>query len=109
MPDPSTRPGQGSAGHWLRWQCQSMTDSRPKSLPAIGFLTIVEHQESGLTGGYLVLNTLGRPLEFHCTAPLKTNRAQEILYGPTLRPFLYGEQIGQTLLEKSNFQPLFVC
>ena len=74
-----------------------MTDNGHKSLPTIGFLTVVEHQETGLTGGYLVLNTLGRPVEFHCTAPLKTNRAQEILYGPTLRPFLYGEQIGQTL------------
>jgi hypothetical protein len=86
-----------------------MPDNGRKSLPTIGFLTVVEHQETGLTGGYLVLNTLGRPVEFHCTAPLKTNRAQEILYGPTLRPFLYGEQIGQTLLEKSNSQPLFVC
>jgi len=86
-----------------------MTDNGHKSLPTIGFLTVVEHQETGLTGGYLVLNTLGRPVEFHCTAPLKTNRAQEILYGPTLRPFLYGEQIGQTLLEKSNSHPLFVC
>jgi hypothetical protein len=86
-----------------------MTSSGHKSLPTIGFLTVVEHAEVGRTGGYLVLNTLGRPLEFHCTAPVKTNRAQEILYGPTLRPFLFGEQIGQTLLEKSHYQPLFVC
>jgi hypothetical protein len=86
-----------------------MTASGSKSLPTLGFLTVVEHAELGWTGGYLVLNLLGRPLEFHCTAPVRPNRAQEILYGPTLKAFLFGEQIGQTLLEKSHFQPLFVC
>jgi hypothetical protein len=48
-------------------------------------------------------------LEFHCTAPVKASRTQEILYGPTLRPFLCGEQIGQTLLAKSKLTPLAVC
>ena len=51
----------------------------------------------------------GRPLEFHCTAPIKPNRAQEILYGPTLESFLYGEQIGRTLLEQAKTEPLVVC
>ena len=75
---------------------------------ALGFLTVVEDSQHGLFGGYLVLNAAGRPLEFHCTAPVKPNRAQEILYGPTLEPFLYGEQIGQTLLSKAKTPPLFV-
>jgi hypothetical protein len=83
--------------------------STAKSLSSLGFLTVVEHPELGLLGGYLLLNAAGRPLEFHCTAPVKPNRAQEILYGPTLRPFLYGEQIGQTLLAKSKLTPLLVC
>jgi len=86
-----------------------MTASTAKSAPCLGFLTIVEHAELGLLGGYLLLNAAGRPLEFHCTAPVKPNRAQEILYGPTLKPYLYGEQIGQTLLNKSKLTPLVVC
>ena len=86
-----------------------MTVSDSKSLPCVGFLTVREFQELGLIGGYLVLNTVGRPLEFHCTAPVRPNRAQEILYGPTLAPFLYGEQIGQALVNKSRTKPLFVC
>jgi hypothetical protein len=86
-----------------------MTASTAKSAPCLGFLTIVEHAELGLLGGYLILNAAGRPLEFHCTAPVKPNRAQEILYGPTLKPFLYGEQIGQTLLNKSKLTPWVVC
>ena len=83
--------------------------SATKSVACLGFLTVVEQSELGLLGGYLLLNAAGRPLEFHCTAPVKPNRAQEILYGPTLRPFLYGEQIGQTLLTRSKLTPLVVC
>jgi hypothetical protein len=86
-----------------------MTASGHKSLHAIGFLTVVEHAQHGLFGGYLLLNECGRPLEFHCTAPVKANRAQQILYGPTLRPYLFGEQIGFTLLSKAKQTPLWVC
>ncbi len=86
-----------------------MSNHTAESTPVLGFLTVLEHAEHGLFGGYLLLNSAGRPLEFHCTAPIKPNRAQEILYGPTLTPFLYGEQIGQTLVEKSKLVPLFVC
>ena len=87
-----------------------MTDrSDTKSKPTLGFLTVLEHAQHGLFGGYLVLNTAGRPLEFHCTAPIKPNRAQQILYGPTLESFLFGEQIGKTLLAKSRSEPLLVC
>ena len=81
----------------------------PPAKPAIGFLTVIEHPQHGLFGGYLVLNLAGRPLEFHCTAPIKPNRAQQILYGPTLESFLYGEQIGSTLLGHAKTAPLVVC
>jgi hypothetical protein len=83
--------------------------SATKSVACLGFLTVVEQAELGLLGGYLLLNAAGRPLEFHCTAPVKASRAQEILYGTTLKPFLYGEQIGQTLLTRSKLTPLVVC
>jgi hypothetical protein len=84
-----------------------VTDSKFK--PTLGFLTVVEYPQYGLFGGYLVLNAAGRPLEFHCTAPIKPNRAQEILYGPTLESFLYGEQIGQTLISQGSSVPLLIC
>src|SRR5262245_21892116 len=62
--------------------------SGDKRSTAIGFYTVVAHEQHGLFGGLLVLNRNGRPLEFHCTAPLKPNRAQEILYGATLESYL---------------------
>jgi len=86
-----------------------MTASDSKALPAIGFFTVLDQGEKGHFGGYLILNAVGRPLEFHCTAPVKANRAQEILYGETLRPYLYGEQIGEALLKNAKSKPLFVC
>jgi hypothetical protein len=76
---------------------------------ALGFLTVIEHEQHGLFGGFLVLNLTGRPLEFHCTAPVKPNRAQQILYGPTLEPYLYGEQIGQALVAKCTHEVLVLC
>ena len=75
---------------------------------ALGFLTVVADPQYGLCGGYLILNPAGRPLEFHCTTPIKPNRAQEILYGPTLESFLYGEQIGRTLIQQGGESPLVV-
>lgn len=77
--------------------------------PSLGFLTVIEHPQQGFFGGYLLLNRLARPLEFHCTAPLKPNRAQEILYGPTLHDYLFGEQIGKTLVARGSHRPSLIC
>ena len=82
-----------------------MGPSDPKSLQSLGFLTALEDEQQGWLGGLLVLNSASRPLEFHCTAPVKPSRAQEILYGNTLVPYICGEQIGAALAKKSNFQP----
>ena len=75
----------------------------------IGFLTVVQLEDGGHLGGYLLLNDVARPVEFHCTAPVRANRAQQVLYGPTLRPYLCGEQIAGTLLAQSKRSVLFVC
>jgi hypothetical protein len=66
--------------------------------PQFGFFSVVALAGGTLVGGYLVLNALGRPVEFHCTEAVKPTRAQEILYGPTLSPFLYAEQLGRSLI-----------
>ena len=56
-------------------------------------------------GGLLILNSVGRPTEFHCTAPVPENRAQRILYGPTYESFLYCDQIGLALVGKARRRP----
>ena len=74
----------------------------------LGFLTVIEQTPSSWTGGYLVLNGAGRPLEFHCTMPLMPDKIQQILYGDTLQPFLYGERIAQTLIQRSKLPILSI-
>lgn len=74
----------------------------------LGFLTSLALGERGFVGGLLVTNHMGRPLEFQCTAPVRPNRTQEILYGPTLGPFLLGDVIGRTLIEKATVKPTLV-
>ncbi len=71
----------------------------------LGFLETMEVEGRGHVGGLLVTNQHGRPLEFQCTTPVKPNRTQEILYGDTLRPWLLGELIGGTLLERVGIKP----
>jgi hypothetical protein len=75
---------------------------------SFGFLTTVESAVHGLFGGYLVVDALGRPLEFHCTAPVKVSRAQQILYGPTLQGHLHGRQVGGALLAEGKATPAVV-
>lgn len=75
-----------------------------KPLPAFGFLTALASAEHGWFGGYLVLSPQGRPLEFRCSTPIAPSRAQEILYGPTLRPHLLAEVIGQALVASAEAQ-----
>ncbi|MEZ6128857.1 MAG: hypothetical protein R3C59_09255 [Planctomycetaceae bacterium] len=71
----------------------------------LGFLAAVEVEGRGYVGGLLVTNQNGRPLEFQCTTPVKPDRTQEILYGKMLRPWLLGELIGRTLLDRVSIKP----
>lgn len=71
----------------------------------LGFLTAIFLENRGHVAGLLVTNKYGRPLEFQCTAPVRPNRAQELLYGPTLVPFLLGELLSKTLVERIGVKP----
>lgn len=96
-PPPTLSATHSRVTRWI-----SMPTQTAKPLAAFGFLTAIEDPTHGLFGGYLTLSTLGRPLEFHCTTPVLPSPAQEILYGASIRPYLFGELIGQTLLSKAQ-------
>jgi hypothetical protein len=85
-----------------------MTHESLKQKPTFGYLSAVYSAEHGYFGGYLIVSPLGRPLEFHCTAPVLPSRAQRILYGPTLEPYLLGEQIGAGLIAAAKLSPRLV-
>jgi hypothetical protein len=82
----------------------------PPAVPEkpVGFLATVESPVHGIFGGYLLVDETGRPLEFHCTAPVRLSRAQQILYGPTLHGYLHAGQIGGTLLAEAGVEPRIV-
>ena len=87
----------------------SKTNSASANDTHFGFLSVVDLGGDVVIGGCLILNTLGRPLEFHCTEPVKPNRAQRILYGNTLRPFVCGDQIGASLIKHSRTTLSMIC
>ena len=82
-----------------------MSGSVSTELFRLGFLETMEVEGRGHIGGLLVTNQHGRPLEFQCTTPVKPNRAQEILYGATLREWLLGELIASTLVDRVSIKP----
>lgn len=77
------------------------TQGPPPALNAVGFLTIVQ-EACGYIGGYLVTNRWGRPLEFRLTSAVQPNRAQQVLYGPTLISYVCADLIGKTLFDKTS-------
>ena len=79
-----------------------------ESQTTFGYLSAIESPEHGFFGGYLIISPMGRPLEFHCTAPVLPNRAQRILYGATLASYLLGEQICGALLAAGKLTPRLI-
>lgn len=71
----------------------------------LGFISVRQHADHGYFGGYLIVNHMARPLEFHCTLPVKPTKAQSLLYGPTMDDFVCGEQIAKALITKAKLTP----
>ncbi|MEO1528869.1 MAG: hypothetical protein AAFX06_25905 [Planctomycetota bacterium] len=75
----------------------------------IGYLTVVDDDRNGWTGGLLVLDDAGRPIEFQCTLPVRPARTHEILFGPTLKEHVIGQVIGTALLKQCRTPLTILC
>lgn len=75
-----------------------------------GFLQVIPSEGISYTGGLLVVDQDGKPVEFHCTAPVPENRSQKIFYGETWQSHVYCDLIAKSLIESCNRKPelLFV-
>ena len=80
-----------------------------KQDPTIAYFTVVEDDRNGWTGGLLVLDAVGRPIEFQCTLPVRPTRTHQILFGPTLRGHLISQVVGKLLVEKCRTPISLVC
>ena len=76
-----------------------------KSTQTYGYLSIVPVEDDLVSGGYLLVDHFGRPTEFHFSIPFSPDVAQKILFGRTFEEFVYCEQVGRPLLEKSDLTP----
>lgn len=83
--------------------------SLQKKDATIAYFTVVADERTGWTGGMLVLDRAGRPLEFQCTLPVRPSRAHEILFGPTLKAHLIAEVIGKALIAKCRTPLSVLC
>lgn len=87
-----------------------MPESKPEKMETtIGYFTVVNDQRTGWTGGLLVLDRGGRPLEFQCTLPVRPSRAHEILFGSTLAAHLVSHVIGKLLVAKCRTPLTLLC
>jgi exonuclease VII small subunit len=75
----------------------------------LAYYTVIDDDRTGWTGGLLLLNSGGRPLEFQCTLPVRPSRAHTILFGPTLRDHLIGDVIGPLLVQKCRAPISMLC
>lgn len=85
----------------------AVTDTPPPAAVALGFLSLCQ-DATGVSGGYLLTNAWGRPLEFRLSSSVQPTKVQQILYGPTLADYLQCELIGRTLVEKSGSLPVLI-
>ncbi len=74
----------------------------------LGYYSLLELEKNEFVGGLLVLNSNGRPLEFHCTTPVKANRPQQVLFGNSLKRFIVGESILPRLVSECKNNVDFV-
>jgi hypothetical protein len=66
----------------------------------LGYLVVLQ-ENGGYVGGYMVINSLGRPLEFRLSSAVQPNKVQQILYAQTLEPYICGDLIGKALVDKA--------
>lgn len=88
-------------GRWLVGDIANGGETVASTPLNLGFLTVLQ-EGGGYLGGYLVTNVWGRPLEFRLSSAVQPNKVQQILYAGTLVPYICGDLIGKTLVEKAG-------
>lgn len=79
--------------------------NRSNTAGTLAYLALVVESDTTCYGGLLAIDSLGRPVEFHCSAPLTPSRAHSILYGPTLRSHLTDQVVAPALLRALRRRP----
>lgn len=76
--------------------------------PTLAFLATRYNRDLGYVGGLLILTPNGRPVEFHCSLPVRPSRAQEILFGSSIDEFICSDVVGKALIARMKNTPAMI-
>jgi len=76
-----------------------MTDTQEIRL---AFIDVTVFPDGSIRGGILTTDIETKPYEFRVTSPIKPTQTQQILYGSSLKDYVYGELICAPLIKATK-------
>jgi len=92
----------------VRWNAQLSTDTRRKVILQLAYLIAGTIDEESWSGGLLVTDDKGLPLDFRYVEPIRPTKIQRLIYGGSLQRYLLLEAIGSTLLRDTSTKAKYV-
>jgi hypothetical protein len=68
----------------------------------LAFIDVAVFSDGSIRGGILTTDIETRPYEFRVTSPIKPTQVQQILYGASLKDYVYGELICAPLVKATK-------
>ena len=68
----------------------------------LAFIDVAVFPDGSIRGGILTTDVQTRPYEFRVTSPIRPTQVQQILYGTSLRDYVYGELICAPLVKATK-------
>lgn len=68
----------------------------------LAFVDVAIFSDGSIRGGILTTDIETRPFEFRVTSPIKPTQVQQILYGSSLKDYVYGELICAPLIKATK-------
>ena len=68
----------------------------------LAFIDVTVFSDGSIRGGVLTTDIQTRPYEFRVTSPIKPTQVQQILYGASLKDYVYGELICAPLVKATK-------
>jgi hypothetical protein len=75
--------------------------SEPQEI-RLAFIDVAVFPDGSIRGGILTTDLETRPYEFRVTSPIKPTQVQQILYGASLKDYVYGELICAPLVKATK-------
>jgi hypothetical protein len=68
----------------------------------LAFIDVIVFSDGSIRGGILTTDPETRPYEFRVTSPIKPTQIQQMLYGASLKDYVYGELICAPLVKATK-------